>query len=77
MYVSPPATAKYERELVAQAITSPAASVVVKGSGFPFFVVGGVVVIDGGVIRVVYPQGSLLDVRKAVVVRKDPEEHWQ
>ena len=77
MYVSPPATARYDRELLAQAITSPAVSVVVKGSGFPFVVVGGVVVIGGGMVRVVYPQMSLFDVRKGVVVKNDPEEHWQ
>ena len=58
-------------------MTSPAVSVVVKGNGFPFVVVGDVIVIDGGMTRVVYSHGSLLDVRKGVVVVKDPEEHWQ
>ena len=75
--VSPPATARYDRELLAQAITSPAVSVVVKGNGLLFVVVAGFVVTGGRMVKVVYPQISLLDVRKGVVVMSDPEEHWQ
>lgn len=58
-------------------MTSPAVSVVVKGNGMPFVVVGGAVVIGGGTVRVVYAHGSLVDVWKGVVVVKDPVEHWQ
>lgn len=75
--VSPPATARYDRELLAQATMSPAVSVVVKGKGLLLVVVGGVVVTGGGMVKVVYPQRSLLDVRKGVVVMNDPEKHWQ
>ena len=75
--VSPPATARYDKELLAQATMSPAVSVVVKGKGLLSIVVGGVVVTGGGIVKAVYPQGSLLDVRKGVVVMNDPEEHWQ
>ena len=56
---------------------SPVASVVVKGNGLLFVVVGGGVTVDGGMLRVVYPQGSSVDVRKGVVVTKDPEEQSQ
>lgn len=71
------ATSRYDRELLAQAITSPAASVVVKRNGLLFVVVGDGVTVDGGMFRVVYPHGSSVDVRKGVVVMKVPEEHWQ
>lgn len=69
--------ARYDRELLAQAITSPAVSVVVKGNGLLFVVVGGGVIVGGRMLRVVYPHGSLVDVRKGVVVTKDPEEQSQ
>ena len=77
VYVRPPKTSRYDRELLAQAITSPAVSVVVKGNGLLFVVLGGGVIVGGGMLRVVYPHWSSVDVRKGVVVMKDPEEHWQ
>ena len=52
-------------------------SVVVKGNRLLFVVVGGTVIVGGGMLRVVYPQRSLVDVRKGVVVTKDPEEQSQ
>ena len=58
-------------------MTSPAVSVVVKGNGLVFVVVGGAVVVGGGTVRVVYPHGLLVDVRKGVVVVKDPDEQSQ
>ena len=54
---------------------SPAASVVVKGNGLVFVVVGRAEVVGGGTGRVVQPQILLIDVKKGVVVVKDPDEH--
>ena len=52
-------------------------SIVVKGNGLLFDVVGGAVTVGVGMLRVVYPHESLVDVRKGVVVTKDPEEQSQ
>ena len=47
------ATSRYDKLLLAQAIISPASSVVVNGNGFPSVVAGGAVVEGGGMVRLV------------------------